>query len=149
MRNRKFQENGVDERVVTLAREALGASGALPEALFSSIHEAAVCHAAGRRSRWVRWWGLWRTAVVGAGGAAVAALTLVLALPERLPPPAPNVRAEDLPGSTLALMVLAEGEENLAPDDRPALEILSEYLLRMQEQPGGFEEAHTLYAASW
>ena len=82
----------------------------------------------------------------------VAALVvLVLALPDRGPSSdhSGDPHVDDLPASTLALMAMAEAGDALVEDDRPDLEVLSEYLLRMQERPGRFEEVHTLFAAGW
>jgi len=130
-------------------RDALGRGDVPSASTLAAIHAAAAGHASLRRKPWVRWWGYWRRTVIGAGGIAAAAAVVVLSMLQPPPPPSgavsPALDRSERIELALALTVLAEGDSNLE-DERSSFELLAEAFLRLQEQHGGFEDAHALYA---
>ena len=89
--------------------------------------------------------------MIGGGGvaAAAAAVVVVLSMHQKPPQPSgaesPTLRRSERIETALALAVLAEGE-TILEDERSSFELLAESFLRLQEQNGGFEDAHALYA---
>jgi hypothetical protein len=139
-----------DELLLSQARAALGRGPAPSPAVLAAIHEAAVQCAVLRKDRLAHVRRLWHRGVAAFGGLAAAALVVVAAWPSLRPPrPAAShpvtaaaAAAETLSEDTLALMALVEGFS--IPHDG---NVASDALLRLQESPGGFEDAHALYAS--